>query len=174
MRQCVALAAQRRIWRSNTKAPAPRATDAVASIQLSATTTTRKLSRGQSIANKLETVRTIPASSLCAGTITSKLSCRDDGPNNGSFQDRTVSSPRYAQENIAGNARATRKRIANSLTVHPSMTTNLYHATRCGELVGSKANSAAQDHDRLTLSGPAFRAGLNALTVKIERSGCIG
>src|SRR5271155_3200941 len=77
---------------------------AVASVQLSATTTIRYRALGQLSPCKLEIVLPIPAASSCAGTTTSKNISREDAGGDAGRADRHVNTRRYMQAAVAGNA----------------------------------------------------------------------
>ena len=80
----------------------------VASVQLSAITITRKRSAGQSSRRRFATVRAMTASSLCAGTNTSKRNRRVEGGGGLPRADSIVQASRYAQARPAGKARTRR------------------------------------------------------------------
>src|SRR5882757_2541973 len=93
--------------RSSTVAPAARAIEAVSSVQLSATTTIRNRSAGQSSCCRLEIVFAIPVASLCAGTMTSKNNVREEQPGELARAERQDNTNRYAQAAVAGRATMT-------------------------------------------------------------------
>src|SRR4051812_28858748 len=77
---------------------------AVSSVQLSATTTIRYRSAGQSSCCRLEIVLAIPVASLCAGTMTSKHNVREERPGELERAERQVNTNRYRQAAVAGRA----------------------------------------------------------------------
>jgi hypothetical protein len=84
--------------------------EAVASVQLSATTMIRYRALGQLSCCKLAMVFPIPAASSCAGTMTSKKLAWEEGDGDESRPDRQVNISRYMHAAVAGsttNANAT-------------------------------------------------------------------
>src|SRR5471032_1932491 len=78
--------------------------EAVASVQLSATTTIRYPALGQLSCCKLEMVLPIPAASSCAGTMTSKNIFRKDAGGGAERADSKVNTRRYRHAAVAGSA----------------------------------------------------------------------